>query len=352
MIVGMANDPLNDRAQHLLKVLVERYIRDGAPVGSRGLARDSGLELSSASVRNVMADLEDHGFVTSPHTSAGRVPTVKGYRFFVDMLLTVKPLRNRELEQLRRQIEQPVTDPKALLATASAAVSGLTQMAGVVSVPRREHAALKHIEFLPMSDQRVLVVLVFSDSEVQNRIIPVDRAYRPGELQEASNFLNSQLSGKTLQQIRENLISELKNTQQTMNALMQQAVTLAEDALSIPEAADEDMLVAGQTNLMNFSDLSDVSKLRGLFEAFDSKRDLLHLLDRCAASDGVQIFIGEESGYKVLDECSVVTAPYEVDDHVIGVLGVIGPTRMAYERVIPIVNITARLLSAALNSTR
>ena len=352
MIAAMANDPLNDRAQHLLKILVERYIRDGAPVGSRVLARDSGLDLSSASVRNVMADLEDHGFVTSPHTSAGRVPTVKGYRFFVDMLLTVKPLRNRELEQLRRQIEQPVTDPKALLATASAAVSGLTQMAGVVSVPRREHAALKHIEFLPMSDQRVLVVLVFSDSEVQNRIIPVDRAYRPAELQEASNFLNSQLVGNTLQQIRASLIAELKRTQQRMTGLMQQAVALAEDALAVPEAVDDDMLVAGQTNLMNFSDLSDVAKLRGLFDAFNSKRDLLHLLDRCAASDGVQIFIGEESGYKVLDECSVVTAPYAVDDQVIGVLGVVGPTRMAYERVIPIVNITARLLSAALNSSR
>ena len=352
MIAAMATDPLNDRAQHLLKILVERYIRDGAPVGSRVLARDSGLDLSSASVRNVMADLEDHGFVTSPHTSAGRVPTVKGYRFFVDMLLTVKPLRNRELEQLRRQIEQPVTDPKALLQTASAAVSGLTQMAGVVSVPRREHAALKHIEFLPMSDQRVLVVLVFSDSEVQNRIIPVDRAYRPAELQEASNFLNSQLVGNTLQQIRASLIAELKRTQQRMTGLMQQAVALAEDALAVPEAVDDDMLVAGQTNLMNFSDLSDVAKLRGLFDAFNSKRDLLHLLDRCAASDGVQIFIGEESGYKVLDECSVVTAPYEVDDRVIGVLGVIGPTRMAYERVIPIVNITARLLSAALNSSR
>ena len=348
----MATDPLNDRAQHLLKILVERYIRDGAPVGSRVLARDSGLDLSSASVRNVMADLEDHGFVASPHTSAGRVPTVKGYRFFVDMLLTVKPLRNRELEQLRRQIEQPVTDPKALLQTASAAVSGLTQMAGVVSVPRREHASLKHIEFLPMSDQRVLVVLVFSDSEVQNRIIPVDRAYRPAELQEASNFLNSQLVGKTLQQIRASLIAELKRTQQTMTGLMQQAVALAEDALAVPETDDDDMLVAGQTNLMNFSDLSDVAKLRGLFDAFNTKRDLLHLLDRCAASDGVQIFIGEESGYKVLDECSVVTAPYEVDDRVIGVLGVIGPTRMAYERVIPIVNITARLLSAALNSSR
>ena len=352
MIAAMATDPLNDRAQHLLKILVERYIRDGAPVGSRVLARDSGLDLSSASVRNVMADLEDHGFVTSPHTSAGRVPTVKGYRFFVDMLLTVKPLRNRELEQLRRQIEQPVTDPKALLQTASAAVSGLTQMAGVVSVPRREHAALKHIEFLPMSDQRVLVVLVFSDSEVQNRIIPVDRAYRPAELQEASNFLNSQLVGNTLQQIRASLIAELKRTQQRMTGLMQQAVALAEDALAVPEAVDDDMLVAGQTNLMNFSDLSDVAKLRGLFDAFNTKRDLLHLLDRCAASDGVQIFIVEESGYKVLDECSVVTAPYEVDDRVIGVLGVIGPTRMAYERVIPIVNITARLLSAALNSSR
>lgn len=352
MMDAMAQDPLNDRAQHLLKVLVERYIRDGQPVGSRVLARDSGLDLSSASVRNVMADLEDHGFVASPHTSAGRVPTVKGYRFFVDMLLTVKPLRNRELDALRRQIEQPVTDPKALLQTASAAVSGLTQMAGVVSVPRRDHAALQHIEFLPMSDQRVLVVMVFSDSEVQNRIVRVDRAFRPAELQEASNFLNSQLVGRGLHEVRAKLLADLKSTQRSMTQLMQQAVSLAEDALALPVDRDEDMLVAGQTNLMAFSELSDVAKLRNLFDAFNTKRDLLHLLDRCAAAEGVQIFIGEESGFKVLDECSVVTAPYEVDDRVIGVLGVIGPTRMAYERVIPIVNITARLLSAALNSTR
>ena len=348
----MAQEPLNERAQHLLKVLVERYIRDGQPVGSRILARDSGLDLSSASVRNVMADLEDHGFVTSPHTSAGRVPTVKGYRFFVDMLLTVKPLRHRDLDELKRQIDQPIADPKALLQSASNAVSGLTRMAGVVSVPRRDHAAIQHLEFLPLSDQRVLVVMVFSDAEVQNRIVRVERAFSASELQQASNFLNSQLAGRPLGEVRAKLLSELKADQQSMNRLMQQAIALAENALAAPDQAEEDVFVAGQTNLMAFADLGDVNKLRGLFEAFNTKRDLLHLLDRCAAADGVQIFIGEESGYRVLDECSVVTAPYEVDDRVIGVLGVIGPTRMAYERVIPIVNITARLLSAALNSSR
>lgn len=343
---------LNERAQHLLKALIDRYIKDGQPVGSRVLARDSGLDLSSASVRNVMADLEDHGFVTSPHTSAGRIPTIKGYRFFVDMLLTVKPLKNRELEQLRRQIEQPLGDPKLLLHTASSALSSLTQMAGVVSVPRRDHAEIRHIEFLPLSEQRVLVVMVFADAEVQNRIMPVDRAYTPSELQEASNILNARLGSRDLPSIRADLLADMESTRRYMNQMMEQAVRFAEEATRRPARADEDMVVAGQTNLMAFAELSDVAKLRSLFEAFNQKRELLHLLDRCASAEGVHIFIGEEAGYKVLDECSVVTAPYAVGDQLVGVLGVIGPTRMAYERVIPIVNITARLLSAALNSAR
>lgn len=352
MVHSNSDERLNERAQHLLKALVERYIRDGQPVGSRILARDSGLDLSSASIRNVMADLEDLGFVCSPHTSAGRVPTIKGYRFFVDTLLTVKPLRKGQVDQLRKQIEQPSMDPKGLLQMATNTLSGLTHMAGVVSVPRRDHAELRHIEFLPMSEQRVLAVMVFSDAEVQNRIIPVDRVFRSAELQEASNFLNAALKGRDLQRVRASLLDDLKAARATMNEAMRQAVLLAEQALSGPGQGDEDVMVSGQTNLMDFAELSDVPKLRGLFDAFSTKRDLLHLLDRCVLADGVQIFIGEESGYKVLDECSVVTAPYSVDNQVIGVVGVIGPTRMAYERVIPIVDVTARLLSAALNSNR
>ncbi len=333
-------------------MLVERYIRDGQPVGSRMLARESGLDLSPASVRNVMADLEDMGFVVSPHTSAGRVPTIKGYRMFVDTLLTVKPLRTREVEQLRRRIAEPVTDSKALLQSASSLLSGLTHMASVITVPRRDHSELRHIEFLPMSEHRVLAVLVFSDAEVQNRIIEVDRAYRAAELQSASAFLNNQLAGKDMDRIRASLLNELKSAQESMDKLMRQAIQLAESALTGPELIDEDFVVAGQTNLMDFAELSDVQKLRELFEAFNTKRDLLHLLDRCVMADGVQIFIGEESGYRALDECSVVTAPYAVDDEIVGVLGVIGPTRMAYERVIPIVDVTARLLGAALNPNR
>ncbi len=343
---------LSDRARHLLKVLVERYIRDGQPVGSRMLARESGLDLSSASVRNVMADLEDLGFVVSPHTSAGRVPTIKGYRMFVDTLLTVKPMRTREVEQLRRRFESPVLDSKLVLQTASSLLSGLTHMASVITVPRRDHSELRHIEFLPMSEQRVLAVLVFADAEVQNRVIKVDRRYDHRELQAASSFLNDQLAGKDIDRIRAKLLAELKSAQRSMDALMRQAITLAESALSGPEQIDEDFVVAGQTNLMDFAELSDVQKLRDLFDAFNSKRDLLHLLDRCVVADGVQIFIGEESGYRALDECSIVTAPYSVDDQVVGVLGVIGPTRMAYERVIPIVDVTARLLGAALNPNR
>lgn len=348
------NDVLSERAQHLLKALVERYIRDGQPVGSRILARDSGLDLSSASVRNVMADLEDLGLVCSPHTSAGRVPTIKGYRLFVDTLLTVKPLRQREVEQLRRQFERPVPDSKAMLQSATALLSGLTHMAGVVSLPRRDPAGLCHIEFLALSERRVLAVMVYADNEVQNRVLPVDRPFSAAELQQATNFLNEQLNGQDLDRLRERLLAEMKDTQRTMNEAMRRAVTLAEQALAGPEDAveDDDVLVAGQTNLMDFDELSDVPKLRSLFEAFNTKRDLLHLLDRCVSAEGVQIFIGEESGYHVLDECSVVTAPYSVDDQVVGVLGVIGPTRMAYERVIPIVDVTARLLGAALNSKR
>lgn len=341
---------LNERAQHLLKVLIERYIRDGQPVGSRTLARDSGLELSSASVRNVMADLEDLGFVCSPHTSAGRIPTVKGYRFFVDTLITVKPLRGAEFERLKLQLEQPVTDTKALIQVASATLSGLTHMAGIITVPRRDHAELKHIEFLQLSTERVLAILVFNDAEVQNRVLPVTRRFSQAELQQASNFLNEQLAGRDLHGIRQRLLDELRETQQSMTEIMRHAVVLAEQALSGQDDTEAEFVVAGQTNLMNFAELSDVEKLRELFEAFNSKRDLLHLLDRCLIAHGVQIFIGEESGYKPLDECSVVTAPYEVEDDIIGVLGVIGPTRMAYERVIPIVDVTARLLGSALNS--
>ncbi len=340
---------LNERAQQLLRVLVERYIDSGEPVGSRTLARDSGLDLSPATVRNVMADLEELGFVRSPHTSAGRMPTVRGYRFFVDSLLQVQPLDSEQVAALRRELHPEVNHDR-LVASASSLLSGITRMAGVVTLPRREHAALRRLDFLPLSGNRVLVILIFNEGEVQNRIIQTDRAYSAAELEQAANLLNSLFAGKDIAEVRASLIEDMRRARQDMNELMNTAVEMAERVFIKEEAAeDEDVVVAGQTNLMTFRELGDVEKLRNLFEVFNSKRDLLHLLDQSLSAEGVQIFIGEESGYQVLDECSVVTAPYSVEGEVVGVLGVIGPTRMAYDRVIPIVDATARLLGAALN---
>lgn len=341
---------LSDRAQQLLRVLIERYIRDGQPVGSRTLARDSGLDLSPATVRNVMADLEELGFVRAPHTSAGRMPTIRGYRFFVDTLLTVKPLTGAALQRLRSQLELEV-DEKEMAESASTLLSGITRLAGVVTLPRHEHAALRRIEFLPLSQRRVLSILVVNEHEVQNRIIQLDRDYSPAELESAANFLNAQFAGKEIAAVRRTIIREMQDARERMDRLMCTAVTMAERVFTQQEETDdEQVLIVGQTNLMQWEELADVDKLREVFEAFDEKHRILQLLDKSLHADGIQIFIGEESGYRALDECSVVAAPYTVDDEVVGVLGVIGPTRMAYDRVIPIVDATARLVSAALKS--
>ena len=349
MTKKQASPAISERAQALLKALIDRYVREGEPVGSRTLARDSGLKLSPATVRNVMADLEELGFVKSPHTSAGRVPTVRGYRFFVDSLLTVQKLEESTVEQLRSQLKLEA-DPEELVQSASNLLSGITHMAGVVTLPRREHAALRRIDFLPLSGNQVLVIMVVNEREVQNRIIQTERAYSASELEQAANFLNAQFAGKDITAVRETLIADMRQARDDMNQMMSTAVEVAGRLFA--EEQDENgegLVLAGQTNLMEFRELCDVEKLRTLFEAFNQKRDLLHLLDQCISAEGVQIFIGEESGYQMLDECSLVTAPYKVEGEVVGVLGVIGPTRMAYERVIPIVDATARLLGAALN---
>ncbi len=338
---------LNERAQCLLKALTERYIRDGQPVGSRTLAREAGLKLSPATVRNVIADLEDLGLVSSPHTSAGRVPTVQGYRLFVDTLLSVKPLEAGVVAELTESFDID-GDSHDLVETASNLLSDVTRLAGVVTLPRREHASLQRVEFLPLSNRKVLAILVISDTEVQNCILSTERDYGASELQQYSNFLNEQFAGKELQSVRATLINELKETREHLNRMMTTAMTMADKVLGEAEKGS-DYVLAGQTNLMDCDELCNVTTLRQLFEAFDEKREILGLLDQCVESEGVQIFIGEESGYQMLDECSLVTAPYSVDGRVLGVLGVIGPTRMAYERVIPIVDATARILSAALN---
>jgi heat-inducible transcriptional repressor len=355
MVRDTAEDLLNDRAQHLLKVLVESYIREGQPVGSRTLSRDSGLNLSAATVRNVMADLEEYGFVTSPHTSAGRVPTDKGYRFFVDTLLRQRRAAGVEevIDELQRRLEhEHGRDPKALVAVASQVLSSITHLAGVVTIPRQPHQALSQIEFLPLSDNRVLAVMVVNGRDVQNRIVQLDRYYSAEELRRAANFLNQQFAGKELRTVREDLVSELKQTRERLNQLMVDAITVAQQMLGEGDRGEPEYVIAGETNLMEFAELSSVDKLRRLFEAFTARRDILNLLDLSLKADGVQIFIGQESGYQILDDCSLVTAPYALDNETVGVLGVIGPTRMAYERVIPIVDVTARLLGSALNSRR
>jgi len=346
-VASRKGTPLNDRALHLFKTLVERYIREGQPVGSRTLSRDSGLDLSPATIRNVMADLEELGLLRSPHTSAGRVPTVRGYRLFVDTLLRLEPLDEGEVERLKEQLD-PLQDRASLLASVSSLLSDVTRLASIVMMPRQEQATLRRVEFLPLSERQVLVILVVNEREVQNRIIRTARAYTPSELQQAANYLNAMCAGKDILSLRHQLLAELRDARESMNRMMMAAVEIAEKGL-VAEKESDDFVVTGQTNLMDYGELADPETLRHLFEAFSRKRDILHLLDQCLDARGVQIFIGEEAGYQVLEECSLVTAPYGSDEQRLGVLGVIGPTRMAYDRVIPIVDITARLLSAALN---
>lgn len=338
---------LSEREQHLLKALVERYIQDGDPVGSRMLAREAGLSLSPATIRNVMADLEELGLIVAPHTSAGRIPTVSGYRLFIDSLLTVKPLERSLIEQMHGLMEKNLTHEELLEAT-SKMLSGFSRMAGLVTVPRREQVIMRHIEFLPLSQGRVLAILVTKEMDVHNRILQPARPFSPSELQEAANYLNSNFQGKELSAIRERMQADLESTRNDMQVERQRMVEMAELALRQEESRDS-VVVSGEVNLMSFNEFAGTERLRSLFETLHEKEDILHLLDRCLETNGVQIFIGDESGYSALEPCSVVTASYTSGDRVLGVLGVIGPTRMAYERVIPLVDVTAKLLSVALN---
>ncbi|NIA27496.1 MAG: heat-inducible transcriptional repressor HrcA [Desulfobulbaceae bacterium] len=340
--------PPNDRAQHLLRVLIQRYIRDGQPVGSRTLSKDSSLDLSPATIRNVMSDLEEMGMVSAPHTSAGRIPTPKGYRLFVDTLVRYRQPKDDDIDVLRTLIRRKVDDADALVVSVSKLLSEFTSLAGVVTVPRGQHAALRQIEFLPLSENRILVILVINDREVQNRILHTDRNYSASELQQAANFINQHYAGVEMPQVREKILKDLESTRNSMNQAMHDIISVAHSAMADSDHPDGEYVLAGQTNLMGFAELSDVDTLRRLFEAFSRKQQILDLLDRSIHADGVQVFIGEESGYRILDDCSVVTAPYKLDDDTVGVLGVIGPTRMAYDRVVPIVDITARMLRSAL----
>jgi heat-inducible transcriptional repressor len=348
----MTRDPdLNERAQHLIKALVERYIADGQPVGSQTLSRAADLSISPATVRNIMSDLEEKGYVKSPHTSAGRVPTDRAYRLFVDSMIQVEPLGGYDLESLSQQLD-PDMSSQELVQSASGVLSEITRLAGLVTIPKREQITLRHVEFLPLNGTRVLVIMVLDDHEVQNRIIYTQQEYTEAQLKEASNFINHSFTGRSLNAIRDRLISSMKTDRESMNSLMRTTIEVAEKAFQEDGDAEFDYVMAGQENLLEPVQAQALENLRELFKAFSLKGDILHLLDQCMQSDGVQLFIGHESGHELLDDYSLVTSPYGVDGELVGVLGVIGPTRMAYEKVIPIVDATARILSAALDTSR
>lgn len=337
---------LNERAKILLKTLVERYIHEGEPVGSRSLSKFSGLDLSPATIRNVMVDLEEMGYITSPHTSAGRIPTALGYRFFVDSLLVVKSLDSKEVFHLENQMHPD--NPSRLITVASQLLSDLTQFAGVVITPKRAGGAVfRYIEFMALSEKRILLIMVTPEGDVQNRIIFTETVYSQSDLIEASNFLNQHYAGCTLEEIRSRLQGELKQLRHDMTRLMNTAIEVSSDVI---RESSEALVLAGEHKLLDVKDLSDnLVNLKKLFELFERKTKLLKLMELSRQAHGVKIFIGGESDVAALDEVSVVTAPYEIEGEVVGTVGVIGPRRMAYERVIPIVDITAKLLTSGLS---
>lgn len=338
------SDPLDARARQLLRTLIGRHIRDGEPVGSQTLARHAGLDVSPATIRNILAELEDVGLLSAPHTSAGRVPTARGYRVFVDSLLQLSPLDDAGLTRLRSGLDTG-GGTQSLLGSASELVSAMTRFVGVVSVPGREQFAFRQIDFVPVDGRRVMAIVVFADNEVQNRIVQTRRAYDAAELEQVANYLNAHFAGQPLSTIRATLVHELRSARSELEGLLRATTEIAEQVL-VP--GGEDMVVAGQARLLGLQDLSDLDRLRELFDAFTEKRELLQLLERTAKAQGVRVFFGEETGVAPLAGMSLVTAPYGAGGRVLGVLGVIGPARMAYERVIPVVQATAEVLGAAL----
>jgi heat-inducible transcriptional repressor len=341
-------EQLNERAALLLKKLVYSYIADGQPVGSKKLSDDADLNISSATIRNVMSGLEKKGLIVSPHTSAGRIPTEQGYRLFVDTMLETEPLSKSLLTRLKRELD-PDQNTDSLINHASQMVSELTHMAGIITVPKASHATLRHIEFLPLSDQRILAIMVINEREVQNRVLHMQRSYTTTELLEASNFLNQSFSGRDIYEVREILLTSMQETRRNIDAIMQTAIEVADATFSESMDSGDEYLVQGETNLVRFGESYDTDQLKQLLEVFDHKREMLGLLDRCIQADGVKVFIGNETGFKGLGDCSVVTAPYTVMGEPLGVLGVIGPARINYNVVIPVVDVTAKLLGEALN---
>jgi heat-inducible transcriptional repressor len=336
---------LDDRAKTLLKALVERYIADGLPVGSRTLSRSAGIDLSPATIRNVMADLEDLGLIASPHTSAGRVPTARGYRLFVDTMLTARQVDPAHPDPEVGAILTP-DQPQRVIAQAASMLSSLSHFVGVVTAPRKA-SVFHHIEFLRLGERRVLVILVAPDGDVQNRVIFTARDHSQPELMEATNYLNAHYAGLTIEEVRERLKLEIDALRGEIAALMQAAVQAGSEVLA--ESSDN-LVVSGERNLLGVQDFgNDMRGLRRLFDVFEQKTELMRLLDVSSRAEGVRIFIGGESKVVPFEALSVVTAPYEVNGRVVGTLGVIGPTRMAYDRMIQIVDITARLVGHALS---
>jgi heat-inducible transcriptional repressor len=342
----MAVGDISERALVLLKALVERHIRDGQPVGSATLREETGLPVSAATIRNVLSDLEEQGYLHSPHTSAGRVPTAMGYRLFVDTLLQVQPLDENAVRALRSELN-PDKSATELVQSASSLLSSITSQAGVVTVPRQEANQLRQVEFLPLSGDRVLVILVVNEREVQNRIIHTQRRFTEQQLRDAAMLVNQRYAGRELSEVKSRILREMEEARSQIDSYLSAALDLANQALE-QEKPGEEYVVAGESRLLGSATAEEMMKLRELFDAFEKKQDLLHLLERCSRAQGIQIYIGEEAGYEVFGDYSVVTAPYSDGRRTLGVLGVIGPTRMAYERVIPIVDVTARMLSSAL----
>ena len=346
-LTRFALEALSQRASSLLKTLVEMHIREGQPVASKNLQGESGLSVSSATVRNIMAELEDLGYLSSPHTSSGRIPTAQGYRFFVDSLLQVGPVGQGAMSALNAGLD-PNRSASELVQSASNLLAQITYQTGIVTVPKPASSQLRQIEFLPLSGDRVLVIMVINEREVQNRIIQVQRAMTEAQLKTAADLINQRYAGRDLSQVKHQIVREMAEARSRIDAYLEAALELASAAIDNPDTADS-VVVAGEASLLNQASPEDMQKLRELFDAFERKRDLLELMERCSRADGIQIFIGEEAGFDVFGDFSVITAPYAQGAQSLGVLGVIGPTRMAYERVIPIVDVTARMLSAALS---
>ena len=346
MTKEMKNKTPSDRAKRILSAIIDNYIEEGTPIGSKKLSTYNRFNLSSATIRNVMSDLEDLGFIASPHTSAGRIPTSKGYRFFIDRLLELQPVDNNEIASIKDTVSQTKSSNKDLATNVSTILSAITQLAGIVTVPKTQKSTLKEIDFIPLSEQRVLAIVVINDSEVENKILQMKRNYSRDELQISANYLNQNYVGRSFEYIKNDLLTKLKETSALANSLMNNIINIA-DELLINQNKDE-YVVTGKNQLLDFEELSDINRLKDLFDAFNEQQQLLQLLDKSMSTSNIQIFIGQESGYRIFDNCTLITAPYTNEMGSVGVLGVIGPTRIAYQRVIPIVDVTAKLLSQSL----